>query len=279
MGCGGYGKWILHMIDKTKAEPIAFIDNNAIKLRKESPNETFFGLPCIHPEELKQSDLKYDIIILSIPNYYNEMREQLISLGVSKDKIVDFNMAESFIYKDVRIAYATHCLSIIKERNILGDMAEVGVYRGEFSSHLNAFFPSKKLFLFDTFEGFPEKDIKNIKLWGEDFSKTSINQVINNMPYKESCIVAKGYFPDSIPKNISQNFCFVSLDADLYEPIYNGLKYFWPKMSKGGYIFVHDYGTYGWPGVKKAVDQFCNENNISFVPIFDRCLSVIFTKN
>ena len=50
MGCGGYGKWILHMIDKTKAEPIAFIDNNAIKLRKEYPNETFFGLPCIHPE-------------------------------------------------------------------------------------------------------------------------------------------------------------------------------------------------------------------------------------
>lgn len=274
MGCSGYGKWVLHMIDRDKAEPIAFVDNNAMRLQADS--FAGWGLPCIHPQEL--SNLKYDAIILSIPEYYDAMREQLISIGVPDEKIIDFDMGQSFFYKDSRIAQATHCLSVIKERNIKGDMAEVGVYRGEFSCHLNAFFPSKKLYLFDTFEGFPEQEIKDIKLWGENFSNTTIEHVLSNMPHRESCVIAQGYFPDSIPKNMSQEFCFVSLDTDLYNPIYNGLNYFWPRMTKGGYIFVHDYGAYAWPGVKKAVDQFCDENKISFVPIFDRCLSVILTK-
>jgi hypothetical protein len=29
------------------------------------------------------------------------------------------------------------------------------------------------------------------------------------------------------------------------------------KIRKNGIIGVHDYGRSGWPGVKKATDQFC----------------------
>lgn len=278
MGCSGYGKWVLHMLDKTKTEPVAFVDNKAIPLRESFPGKNFWGLPCVHPQEI--SSIEYDGIILSVPEYREEMRKQLITVGVPADKIIDFDMGNAIFYQDTRIAQATYCLSILKERNISGDMAEVGVYRGEFSSHLNAFFPSKKLYLFDTFEGFPEQEIKGFNnIWGETFSGTCIERVLSNMPNKESCIIAQGYFPDSIPQDISQEFCFVSLDTDLYKPIYDGLSYFWPRMVKGGYIFVHDYGTFYWPGTKEAVDKFCNENNISFTPIFDRCLSIIIVKN
>ena len=278
MGCSGYGKWVLHMLDKTKVEPIAFVDNRAIPLRQNFPGKSFWGLPCLHPQEI--SSIEYDGIIPSVPEYRQEMREQLMAVGVPQDKIFDFDMGNSIFYQDTRIAQATYCLSIIKEHNIPGDIAEVGVYRGEFSSHLNAFFPSKKLYLFDTFEGFPEQEIKDFNnIDGKTFSETCIEHVLDNMPNKESCIIAKGYFPESIPADISQEFCFVSLDADLYKPMYHGLNYFWPRMSKGGYIFVHDYGTFYWPGTKEAVEQFCAENNVAFVPIFDRCLSVILVKN
>ena len=243
MGCSGYGKWVLQMLDKVKTEVVGFVDNKAIQLQQSFPGKMFWGLPCIHPQEL--SDIPYDYIIPSVPEYRQEMREQLVAAGVSESKIMDFDMGNAYFYQDTRIAQATHCLSILKERNISGDMAEVGVYRGEFSSHLNAFFPQKKLYLFDTFEGFPEQEIKGFNnIWGETFSDTCVERVLDNMPHRESCYIAKGYFPDSIPQDISQQFCFVSLDTDLYKPIYDGLSYFWPRMVKGGYIFVHDYGSF-----------------------------------
>ena len=158
MGVSGYGKWVLHMLREDKAKPIAFVDNKADKLRKAYPEGAFFGLPCLHPSEL--SGLDYDGIVLSVPEYFQEMREQLKALGVEDSKIIEFDMANSLFYQDTRIANVLHCLSILKERNMPGDMAEIGVYRGEFAAHLNRVFPQKKLYLFDTFEGFPEQEIK-----------------------------------------------------------------------------------------------------------------------
>jgi O-methyltransferase len=70
----------------------------------------------------------------------------------------------------------------------------------------------------------------------------------------------------------------VSIDTDLYDPIYNGLQYFYPRLVKGGYIFIHDYNNDAYLGAKKAVQQFCAENNISFVPLPDSCGSAIITK-
>ena len=35
-----------------------------------------------------------------------------------------------------------------------------GVFRGEFASKINKCFPNSKLYLFDTFEGFDERDVK-----------------------------------------------------------------------------------------------------------------------
>lgn len=38
-------------------------------------------------------------------------------------------------------------------------------------------------------------------------------------------------------------------------------------MSKGGIILVHDYFNDRYPGVKKAVDEFCEKENIKCFPI------------
>ena len=95
----------------------------------------------------------------------------------------------------------------------------------------------------------------------------------------DKCIVKKGWFPDSLegmPED--ESFCLVSLDADIYKPIYNGLQYFYPRLVTGGYIFVHDYGSELWDGVQKAVDDFCKESGAACVPVLDRCNSVILTK-
>ncbi|MEO7834435.1 MAG: TylF/MycF/NovP-related O-methyltransferase [Ginsengibacter sp.] len=182
----------------------------------------------------------------------------------------------------IRLATLELIANEIHKKNLQGNVAEVGVYKGKFAKYINQYFPSKKLFLFDTFEGFDKKDLEAEKKLGlddggQDFSNTSIDVVLNNMPFPKQCIIKKGFFPETTA-GIEDSFVFVSLDADLYEPIYQGLIYFFPRMEKGGYIFVHDVNNDAYKGAAKAVEQFSTEQNISFVPIPDSCGSVIFIK-
>jgi O-methyltransferase len=98
------------------------------------------------------------------------------------------------------------------------------------------------------------------------------------MKYKENCIVRKGYFPETA-EDLEDEFVFVSIDADLYEPIYNGLCYFYPRLKHGGYIFIHDFNdgkTY--LRVKEAVKKYCSENNIGYFPLSDNQGSAVIIK-
>ncbi|MDR0399640.1 MAG: TylF/MycF family methyltransferase [Treponema sp.] len=170
----------------------------------------------------------------------------------------------------------------IYDKGLDGNVAELGVYRGEFAEKINMAFPDRKLYLFDTFEGFDERDIKTEKLNGysgcqHDFSKTNEKVVLRRMKFPENCIIRKGYFPETAD-GIEDNYIFVSIDVDLYEPIYKGLNYFYPRLVKGGYIFVHDYNTKTYPGTKAAVKKFCKESDISIFPLSDICGSAIIMK-
>jgi len=82
----------------------------------------------------------------------------------------------------------------IYDNNIKGAVAELGVYQGDFSKYINQIFPGKKLYLFDTFEGFSEKELqidksKRLDHPEDDFKNTSVNLVLNKMKYKENCII------------------------------------------------------------------------------------------
>ena len=41
---------------------------------------------------------------------------------------------------------------------------------------------------------------------------------------------------------------------------------------------MHDFGTKDWSGAKKAVYEFCDENDLSFFPLLDRAMSAVFIK-
>lgn len=182
----------------------------------------------------------------------------------------------------IRYSTLELCHSEIVQKSVTGNIAELGVYKGDFAKRLNSLFPNKKLYLFDTFEGFDSKDIeieldKGFSKGNQDFSNTSVTFVLNKMQYPENCIVKKGVFPETA-NDINDSFCFVSIDADLYEPIYQGLVFFYPKLEKGGYIFVHDFNNDEYKGAREAVINYCKINNISYVPIPDSGGSVIISK-
>jgi O-methyltransferase len=166
----------------------------------------------------------------------------------------------------------------INNKNIKGNVAELGVHLGDFAMLMNICFPGRKLYLFDTFEGFNGNDIKkDLELGGgelvlnraNDYSNTNENIVLRRMKYPDNCIIKKGYFPETASE-LDEEFVFVSLDADLYQPMLEGLKYFYPRLSKGGYVFVHDFFNDVFSGTKKAVIEYSKTENIQYVPLGDK---------
>jgi O-methyltransferase len=49
-------------------------------------------------------------------------------------------------------------------------------------------------------------------------------------------------------------------------------------LVNGGYIFIHDFNNEQYKGARKAVEQFCKEQHINFVPIADSAGTAIITK-
>jgi len=173
----------------------------------------------------------------------------------------------------------------MQNNNVQGDVAELGVYKGDFSKILNGLFPDRLLYLFD---GFSQADkvfdakrsLSNVTAT-TTFKDTSTELVLEKMLHKENCRVVKGIFPESIPSELlggGQTFAFVSIDADLYLPIYEGLVFFYPRLARNGYILVHDFNNKFYSGAKKAVMEFCANEKIGYVPTTDFNGSIVITK-
>ncbi|MGN0702868.1 MAG: TylF/MycF/NovP-related O-methyltransferase [Lentihominibacter sp.] len=160
----------------------------------------------------------------------------------------------------------------MKKVVIIGAVAELGVYKGDTAVLLNGLFPDRKLYLFDTFEGFDERDIAAEQQGSDvhpdgrlsyakagDFGDTSVEGVLARMPYPDRCIVRKGYFPETAADISDSEFAFVSIDPDLYGPALAGLRFFYERLNPGGAIVLHDYNNLQFEGIKKAVAEFEEE--------------------
>ena len=160
---------------------------------------------------------------------------------------------------------------IISE-NIIGDFAELGVWKGNTAVVL-AYYAKlyrRKVILFDTFEGFDKKDLAGIDANKHmAFNDTSIEVVKDLMGADEDvCEFVKGYFPETVlPSHKIRKYAVVSLDCDLYEPMKAGLNFFYPLMSSGGIFLLHDYSD--WDGAKKAINEFCAATNERVILIPD----------
>lgn len=177
---------------------------------------------------------------------------------------------------------------ILEEDGVPGELAEFGVFRGQFSSLINQRFPKRKLYLFDTFEGFDKKEMEKETQQGrcderfaEYHADTSIERMMNNLPFPEQCIVCKGFFPDSIIEEaVNEKFAFVSIDVDFEDSVLAGLEFFYPRLSEGGTIFIHDFNSAFLGGVKQAVKRYEEKigHKLRKVPFADRAGTVVVLK-
>lgn len=182
----------------------------------------------------------------------------------------------------VRLAALELMAREVAARGTPGAAAEVGVYRGGFARHLSALLPDRPLYLFDTFTGFDAGDLaaglrRGFAETPRDWSGTGIPAVRDALPHPENAVFVRGRFPDTAA-GLEEHFCLVSLDADLYLPTAEGLRYFWPRLSPGGFILVHDYNNVEYPGAAGAVREFAGRTGAAYVPLPDICGSAVFAK-
>ncbi|MBA7632991.1 hypothetical protein ES703_40547 [subsurface metagenome] len=179
------------------------------------------------------------------------------------------------------IRYGTIALAIntIKNEKIEGHFAELGVFQGDTSKIIHLLAPEKNLYLFDTFEGFP---IEFLEDKGDSFrfKNTQLERVKKNIGNLNNIFIRKGIFPETTKDLESEKFAFVYLDADLYKSTLEGLKFFYPRISKGGYLLIHDYHNpqESYAGVLRAVNEFMTDKKEKILEIPDVLGSIIIRK-
>lgn len=291
-GAGQNGKACMSYIGRTENELVGFLDNNPSKQFVIAQNGD--KIPVYRPEEI--INLRYDEIWVSNGRAAEaaQVERQLEELHVPREKIHVMQKDQALNIKilssinqydeesDRRVGWLRDYAGYAAEEGFSGNVAECGVCMGEFAYYINKYFPSKTLYLFDTFSGFDEKDLlverslNDVHFLNSMFNDQQLfaaaneQVVLGRMLHPEKCILKKGYFPETA-EGMEDQFCFVNLDMDLYQPMLAGLRFFYGRMCSGGVILMHDYFHPELPGVKQAVKDFERENQMSLckIPIGD----------
>jgi O-methyltransferase len=147
----------------------------------------------------------------------------------------------------------------LNREHVPGAFVELGVYKGDSARILHRLDPSRPFHLFDTFTGFTAGDLsvetgEAATYTPDHFRDTSVEGVLQRIGGNGNIFIHAGYFPETAA-NFHEKVALVNIDADLYNPTRAALAFFYPLLSPGGVIMVHDYNA-KWPGVVKAVDDF-----------------------
>lgn len=247
---------------------------------EEKCGDSLAGLPIVSLRESLICDPDCFCLCAFDGECTAQMEAQLHSLGYDGPVM----RPEQLAVFDMRVATMRLLAQQIHELNIPGDVAELGVYRGDFALCINAAFPDRMLQLFDTFTGFAEQDVELDRREGlsnaqvGDFSETNVNTVWKLMPFPEQTDFHKGWFPDSFSACEERLFSFVSIDAALYAPTAAALRLFWERLSPGGVLMVNDVNSTQYRGTAKALSEFCAEKAILPMPVCDLHGSVVLRK-
>ena len=144
---------------------------------------------------------------------------------------------------------------------------------------------SRRIYLYDTFEGMPEPKGNDVmisnnfqakKNWEKFKNKreqekwmcyASLEEVQKNVfgtgYLKDKFIFVKGMVEDTIPKQVPEKIAILRIDTDLYDSTYHALKYLFPRLQKGGVLILDDYGY--WKGAREAADQYFKEADIQIL--------------
>jgi hypothetical protein len=137
------------------------------------------------------------------------------------------------------------------------------------------------IYLYDTFEGMPPPDIKDVDSRGKD----AASQLAEKPRSKDSTIWAyspvedvqrnlgrtgydpsrlhfiKGKVEETLPGQApDEPIALLRLDTDWYSSTKHELVHLFPRLVPGGVLILDDYGW--WKGSRQAYDEYAKENGV-----------------
>jgi hypothetical protein len=180
-----------------------------------------------------------------------------------------------------------NAVDYITAHKIEGDIVECGVWRG--GSTMTAALrllqnndKSRRLFLYDTFEGMSEPTNDDVHFDGSEAQNlldnadkindqiwcySTLDEVKNNMAKtnypSEKITYIQGKVEETIPNTLPNKIAILRLDTDWYESTKHEMIHLFPLLVKGGVLIIDDYGH--WQGARKAIDEYTEEHNIQIL--------------
>jgi len=174
--------------------------------------------------------------------------------------------------------YSLHQLVtyVLNQKDVF-DFVECGCWKGHSSYIISKLISNSNrkinFHIFDSFEGLSNATqndgsfyLKNEKEKNQVYkyfssSENFVRDILKGFPFVK---IYRGWIPDRFEDVKDKYFSFVNIDVDLFEPTYESLKYFYPKLKKGGIIVCDDYNYSDFPGAKKAWDKYFKDKDYSF---------------
>ena len=193
-----------------------------------------------------------------------------------------YEKCRPYTMTSVEALYALYkSVEYIVASNLAGDFAETGVWRGGscmlIAETLLAFGDSsRRIFLFDTFEGHPRPDAeKDVDLWGnraidewhrlvgEDnhgtWGDASLDEVRENLARTgypaDKLVFVKGMVENTVGTvQAMDKLALLRLDTDWYASTKASLQHLYPRLGGGGVLIIDDYGH--CKGSQQAADEY-----------------------
>lgn len=156
-------------------------------------------------------------------------------------------------------------LTQIKTTNeIKGDIIELGTYKGGTAIHMAKYLDitndSRKMYLCDTFSGFPYNDEHSKIIFAKkgylsDTSSEKVAKLFTKNNLEKNVNLIEGKFEDTLEQQLSNKiFSFAFIDCDLFQSGITAIEFISKHIAKNGIICIHDYDT-EW-GMSKAIKDF-----------------------
>lgn len=169
------------------------------------------------------------------------------------------------------IAIILRELATLLSKGIPGDIVEFGCYVGTTSVFLAEKLQNtgRQLWLYDSFEGLPEKTAEDASAAGEQFKAGELNasrkQLEHNLRKfdRSQYRIKKAWFSELTEKDIPDRIALAFLDGDYYQSIVDPLKLIWDHMAPGGVVIIDDYDNQALPGAAKAAHDWARTHNLT----------------
>jgi hypothetical protein len=213
----------------------------------------FYGIPDNRLKEFQQAIATIEDIYKG-QFYFNDMLITMCrNLSFRHDKKFISSFYDAVTNKQEHsLIWRLHTLAWAAKNslNVEGDFVECGVFKGFCSgvilSYLDFHDLPRQAYLYDTFEGLPEKTSTPEERRGWNYSEYDSEAIYNGVCEKFSKYnnvnIVRGIVPDSFEQAVPEKIAFLHIDMNSAKAEMLALEHLFDKVTPGGFIVFDDFG-------------------------------------